>query len=97
MLGCPLMIISNQIISRYNGTERILTRNEKIIIVTFVIQILTMIAVTWTVYSGRKTIGTYDIWNTVYFVMLIAIGLTMLLSLFCMAIFGKNDRKKKTA
>lgn len=91
ILGCPLMVISNQIISRRAGTERILTRNELIIVITAIVQILGMVAVTLTVYTGGRTIGTYDIWNTVYMIGLVLINATMLISLICMALFGKKD------
>ena len=91
ILGCPLMVISNQIISRRAGTERILTRNELIIVITAIVQILGMVAVTLTVYTGGRTIGTYDIWNTVYVIGLVLINATMLISLGCMALFGKKD------
>ena len=90
MLGCPLMIVANQIISRRSGTDRILTRNEKIIIVTAVVQVLAMAILIVSVYSGKTTIGTYDIWNTVYILALIINNILMLLSLFCMTILEKR-------
>ena len=90
VLGCPLMVISNQIISRRAGTERILTRNEIIIIITAVAQAILLAGVAVTVYVGEKTVGTYDIWNTVYIVGIVLISATMPLSLGCMALFGKS-------
>ena len=92
ILGCPLMVASNQIISRRAGTERILTRNEHIIIITAIVQVLLMTIVGITVYAGGKTLGTYDIWNTIYMIGLIVIHASMLLSLVCMALWGKKDR-----
>ncbi len=91
ILGCPLMVISNQIISRRAGTDRILTRNEQIIIITAIVQVLGMAAVTAIVYTGGKTIGTYDIWNTIYMIGLVLINATMLISLGCMVLFGKKE------
>ena len=91
ILGCPLMVASNQIISRRAGTERILTRNERIILITAIVQILLLVIVGATVYSGGRTLGTYDIWNTIYVIGLIVINGSMLLSLVCMALFGKKD------
>ena len=91
ILGCPLMVASNQIISRRAGTDRILTRNEIIILLTALVQLLGMIAVTLTVYIGGKTVGTYDIWNTIYVIGLLFINGTMPVSLVCMALFGKRD------
>lgn len=93
VLGCPLMIVSNQIISRRSGTERILTRNEKIIIATAVVQIVTLVVLIVSVYSGQKTIGTYDIWNTVYLLALLTNNVIMLLSLLCMALCEKSARR----
>lgn len=94
VLGCPLMVISNQIISRRAGTDRILTRNELIIIITAIVQVLAMAAVTAAVYTGGRMIGTYDIWNTVYMIGLVLINATMLISLGCMALFGKNSGRE---
>lgn len=91
ILGCPLMVLSNQIISRRAGTSRILTRNERIIILTAVAQVVIMAAVTLFVYAGSRTIGTYDIWNTIYVIGLLLINASMLVSLGCMALFGKKD------
>ena len=91
ILGCPLMVLSNQIISRRAGTSRILTRNERIIILTAVAQVVIMAAVTLFVYAGSRTIGTYDIWNTIYIIGLLIINASMLVSLGCMALFGKKD------
>ena len=90
ILGCPLMVASNQIISRRAGTERELTRNELIILITAAVQVLLMIGVAVTVYAGGTTIGTYDIWNTIYMIGVLLINATMLLSLACMALFGKK-------
>lgn len=90
ILGCPLMVISNQIISRRSGTERILSRNEIIIIITAVIEVLTVTAVGLIVYSSKNTIKTYDIWNTIYLYSLVTNNLIMLLSLACMALFRKR-------
>ena len=91
ILGCPLMVASNQIISRRAGTERILTRNERIILITAIVQVVLMTVVAVTVYSGGKTLGTYDIWNTIYMIGLVVIHASMLISLVCMAIWGKKD------
>ncbi len=91
ILGCPLMVISNQIISRRAGTDRILTHNEIIIIITAAVQVLLMVGTAIIVYTGGKTIGTYDIWNTIYIIGLVLINSTMLISLCCMALFGKKD------
>lgn len=92
VLGCPLMVISNQIISRRAGTDRTLTRNEAIILITAAAQVTLIILSAVTVYAGGKTIGTYDIWNTVYVISTVLIGVTMLISLGCMAVFEKVKR-----
>lgn len=97
ILGCPLMVAANRIISRYFGTERRLTRNEVIILITAGVQVLLMIVTTVTVYTGGRTIGTYDIWNTIYIVGSVLISITMMLSFGCMMFFeksGKGTEKK---
>ena len=94
VLGCPLMVISNQIISRRAGTDRTLTRNEIIILITAAVQIVLIILTAVTVYAGDKTIGTYDIWNTIYIIGSVLIGITMPISLGCMALFERNKNKK---
>ena len=92
VLGCPLMVISNQIISRNAGTDRTLTRNEIIIIITAAVQFVLLACVVITAYVGKKTVGTYDIWNSVYIVGIVLISITMPISLVCMALFGKSKK-----
>ena len=92
VLGCPLMVISNQIISRRAGTDRTLTRNEIIILITAVVQVLVLTAVTVIVYTQGKTVGTYDIWNTIYIIGTVLVGVTMPISLGCMAFCEKADK-----
>ena len=94
ILGCPLMVAANQIISRRAGTERILTRNEIIILITAAVQVLLMIGVGVAVYTEGKTIGTYDIWNTIYIIGTVLISATMLLSLCCMTYFEKSKKAR---
>lgn len=93
ILGCPLMVAANQIISRHAGSERVLTQNEIIILITAGVQVLLMIVTAVTVYTEGRTIGTYDIWNTIYIVGSVLIGITMLLSLACMVFFGKFRKR----
>ena len=90
VLGCPLMVISNQIISRRAGTDRTLTRNEIIIIITAAVQFVLLAGVAITVYAGGKTVGTYDIWNTIYIVGIVLVSVTLPVSLLLMALFGKS-------
>ena len=93
VLGCPLMILSNQILSRRAGTDRTLTRNEIILMITAAVQLLLLIGVAVTVYTGGRTIGTYDIWNTIYVVGFVLISITMPISLICMVLFRKKTQK----
>ena len=92
ILGCPLMVIANQVISRRSGTKRVLSRNEIIILITAAAEAAATAILVITVYSGGKTIGTYDIWNTIYLLSLPVNNLIILLSLIVMAIFGKAER-----
>ena len=93
VLGCPLMVASNQIISRRAGTDRVLTRNELIIILTTAVQVILLAGAAATVYAGGRTLGTYDIWNTIYIAGVVLIGITMPVSLGCMAVFGSRSRR----
>lgn len=97
LLGCPLMVLSNQIISRCSGTDRKLTRNEIIILITALVQVLIMTCIVVAIYSSGKTLGTYDIWNTIYIIATIFINISMLISLICMVILGKNARNNHNA
>lgn len=92
ILGCPFMVASNQIISRRSGTSRILTRNEVIILITAAVQVVAMTVLVIAIQNSGKTIGTYDTWNTIYFLALAINYPIMLLSLVCMAAYGKTDR-----
>lgn len=90
ILGCPLMVAANQILSRRSGTERILSKNEIIILITAAVQLLLMLVTTVTIYKRGQTIATYDIWNTIYVIGSITIAVTMPLSLCCMVYFEKR-------
>lgn len=89
VLGCPLMVISNQIISRRAGTDRTLTKNEIVILITAAVQAVLVACTAITVYAGGRAVGTYDIWNTVYIIGTALIGVTLPLSLGCMALSGR--------
>lgn len=93
ILGMPLMVLSNQYISRRAGTERTLTKNETIIVITALIQALLTIGVATLVYGTDKTVGTYNIWNTIFIITLISINVTMLISLVCMIYFEQKEKK----
>lgn len=90
ILGCPLMVLSNQIISRRAGSDRRLTRNEIIILITALVQVLIMVTAAIIIYTSRKTVGTYDVWNTIYIIGVIFINISMLISLVCMVLFGSR-------
>ena len=95
MLGCPLMIISNQIISRRSGTKRTVSVNEKIIIAAAIAQIVSVTAIIISMYKSGTHIGTYDIWNSIYIYCVIAINVIMLLSLAVMLVYGKKSAAQK--
>ena len=84
LLGCPLMILSNQIISRRSGTDRTVTDNEKIILVTAALEIVGLAVLIPTAYAGGQTAGLYDIWNTIYLYAVVMLNAMMLISLFFM-------------
>ena len=94
ILGCPLMIISNQIISRRSGTERTVTPNEKIIIAAAAVEAIALIVMIPVAYANGATLGTYDIWNSIYYYALMIINCIFALTLIVM-IIAENKRKKK--
>ena len=77
--------------------DRVLTVNEKIILVSAVIQLIALSILIVTLYSSSITVSTYDIWNTIYLFSVALINGIMLLTLFAMIIAGnagKADRRK---
>lgn len=90
MLGCPLMVLSNQVISRFNETERIFTANERIILFTSAAEIVVTAIVIPSVYYRHATIGTYDIWNTIYLYLVVIINVIMIFSLLFMSVERKT-------
>lgn len=94
VLGYPMMIIANQIISRHRGYDRTLTSNEEIIIITALVEIvLTAIVVVFS-YSNNITLGTYDIWNSIYFYLLILINVILIITFNIMLIKEKLYKNK---
>lgn len=85
LLGCPAMIVSNKIISR-----KPVAVNEKIIILSDVVIAVGLAILIPCVYKSGKTIGTYDIWNTIFFDGMFLIALFMILSLIAMIIVEKK-------
>lgn len=93
ILGCPLMIISNQIISRKSGSERIITPNEKIILLAGLVEIIGLTILISTMYSSNTLVGTYDIWNSIYIYSVILVNAILLVALIAM-IVNENKRPK---
>ena len=91
MLGCPLMIISNQIISKRSGTERTLSSNEKIILFASLAQIIGLFIMILVMYLTGIKVGTYDIWNSIYICSIVLVNLIMIIALFIMIKKEKNN------
>ena len=91
ILGCPLMIISNQIISRRRGTDRTISLNEWIIIVTACVQAMGTAVLSFILFTKGTTLGTYDNWNTIYICAIILVNVTMILSLLSMIASERTD------
>ena len=96
ILGCPLMIVSNQILSRRSGTDRTVTPNERIIILAAVVEVIIMAIMIPTAYLTNATLATYDIWNSIYYYGLIIINAILMLTLIVMTV-AEQKRKKKSA
>lgn len=93
ILGYPLMIISNQIISRRSGTDRTLTINEKIVLAANAIEIIGLLVLTVIMYNNNATLGSYDIWNSIYLCSIVLINCILLLTLLVMVFLKKNSVK----
>lgn len=94
ILGCPLMIVANQIVSRGKGIERIVSINEKIIIGSAIAEAIILFIVIFTMYTTGKTIGTYDIWNSIYFCIISVVASMFVLTLIVMIITESTNNKK---
>lgn len=90
ILGCPFLVLTNQFFSRRSGTERIFTPNERIILFTSAVEIEALAIMIPVVYYKNSTIGTYDVWNTIYFYTVIMINIIMILSLASMPLINKT-------
>lgn len=93
VLGCPLMVLSNQYMSRLYGSDRTISPNEKIIIATSLIQVISIAILIVIVYSSKSQLGTLDIWNTIYVYSIIFVNVSMIVSLVVMKIKEKKNEK----
>lgn len=93
VLGYPMMIIANQIISRRKGFDRTLTNNEEIIIGAALAEIVLTAVVVVFSYTNNITLGTYDIWNSIYFYLLILINVILVISFNIMLVKEKINKK----
>lgn len=93
ILGCPLMILSNQIISRRSGSDRVITPNEKVMLFAGVTEIIGLVLLITTMYSSNTLVGTYDVWNSIYICAIILINLILLCALIVMIVL-ENKRTK---
>ena len=89
VLGCPLMILSNQIISRRSGSDREVTTNEKIILASALAEIAGLGILIVTMCAKGFTVGVYDTWNSIYLFALVLINTIMLAALVTMVIAEK--------
>lgn len=98
ILGCPLMIVANQIVSRRLGIDRIVTFNERIILISAITEVIILFSLVYFMYSSGITLGTYDIWNSIYFCLVSVVAFLLLLTLIIMIIFEfatkKNNKYK---
>ena len=93
ILGCPLMIISNQILSRRSGTERTITPNEWVILAAAAAEIISLAIMIPTMYAKGITIWTYDSWNTIYLSAIMLINCILFLSLLAMLVLRQLSEK----
>ncbi len=94
LLGCPLMIASNQIISRKSGTKRFLSDNEKIILITDLIIVIALVVLISTIFRTQMTVTRFDVWNTIFILSACLINFAMAVSVIPMAIVQKNGTRK---
>ena len=96
ILGCLLMIVSNQIISRNAGSSRVVTPNEKIILgaaAAEIVGLIILIAVLFTTRTGDAA----DIWNDVYLYGLVLINSILIVSLDVMVVNQESRKSKANA
>ena len=86
ILGCPLMIISNQIFSRRSGTERTVTFNERVIIGAAAAEVVSLSFLIPVMYRKGVTLWTYDTWNTIYLAAVVVLNCILLASLIVMLV-----------
>ncbi|MCQ2548383.1 MAG: QueT transporter family protein [Clostridia bacterium] len=90
LLGCPLMIAFNQAISRQRNHDRKLSVNEIIILVAAAVEAIAITILIIAVYSNGTTLGTYDIWNTIYYYLLALVNAILAITLVVMYVFEKK-------
>lgn len=95
ILGCPLMIVANQVVSRRLGIDRVITTNEKIIIVAAIVEVITLFSLVYIMYSRGTTLGTYDIWNSIYFCLISVVAFLLIATLIVMIIFEYVGKRKQ--
>ena len=94
ILGCPLMIISNQIFSRRSGTERTVTFNERVIIGAAVAEIVSLSFLVPVMHRKGVTLWTYDTWNSIYIAAVVVINCILLASLIVMLVNRRSEREE---
>lgn len=93
ILGCPLMIASNIIISAHrNNKIRSLSLNEIIILFTNVVELVGMIIIGFAVYKTNANVDSsvYNVWNTIYTYSTLYINIMMVASFILMLIIERR-------
>jgi len=93
ILGCPSMIVSNQIISRLRGSDRTLSLDEKIMLFTTAVELVMLAAIIAFMYQIMPDADVHDLWNHVFFAGVAAILTFTLFALVVMALVEKDRRK----
>ena len=92
VLGCPLMILSNQIMARRSGNDRRLFPSEKLILADGIAELLIIGIVIAAVYARYPDLGVNELWNMIYIDATVIIIASMAVTLFLMILF---ERRKK--
>ena len=90
LFGCPLMIASNQYLSRRAGTKRILSKNEKIILLASSIEFIGLLFMITLGLAGDFADPT-DMWNAIYTRSAVLINFVIFAALIAMFIINEPD------
>ena len=92
ILGCPMMIAANQIISRIRHRDRTLSLDEKIILFTTAVELVILGVIIAFMYQIMPDAAVNDLWNHVFFAGVAAI---ITFTLFALGVMAMTEKERK--